>query len=402
MLDYTRFASRMGIGGLERSPTDKDIFQNCTFVRTTGNAAAPGGTKVWVNIVQHLVLCALQGDCELHADNMFTFGTNLAEFILSRCCTVQSCPTEAIVLESFEHQNDEVVPMRSSVSMIDRPEYFIRPLCDHGAMQCGIMAELPPVIGNHPPEDVMHLGSWVQLYGILYNGKRPDAYETFPIYNGRMPELVQGRRYPLLDEEGTGACTIILGPDGACIGEDKLVPLSDWWSAVRSMGFGAAPLIYRPYAVFDIDGPWVSLDTSDSFGRQYIDHQGCYSLTRNGAEVIKLVFFEAHRRLLPIGAHIIVRRESLHPYGVSARTDWVLGYLRYPDPPTVYPENSFALRYGVFLAIRTRKHNAKEHNVIIISVDPMSCHVVNETCPIHEDDISTEATPNENCRAAVA
>jgi hypothetical protein len=50
--------------------------------------------KCWASMIQHLLVTAIQGRSELHADNMFSFGANLTEFILSRCAPVQSSPAQ--------------------------------------------------------------------------------------------------------------------------------------------------------------------------------------------------------------------------------------------------------------------------------------------------------------------
>ena len=129
---------------------------------------------------------------------MFVFGANLIEFILSRCAPVQSSPAGCMILESFRHVNNEVFPLQLTIS--SRSEYFVRTVKDHGALDVGLVSELPAMIGPHPPEDVMHLGAWIQLYTILHNGESPTRFHGFPGYNGRPPELVQGRpgRYPLV------------------------------------------------------------------------------------------------------------------------------------------------------------------------------------------------------------
>ena len=176
------------------------------------NTNRPSIGRTWVSLIQHLLVTSLQGDHELHADNMFTFGANLTEFILNRCSPIQSTPAQAMVYESFQHHENEVVPLRLRTGT--RPQYFVRSINDAGAINNGESTELPAMLGAHPIEDVMHLGSWIQLATILNNGTKPSEYYTLPGYNGRPPELVRGRNYPLLGLPGSGIRgTICLCPE---------------------------------------------------------------------------------------------------------------------------------------------------------------------------------------------
>jgi hypothetical protein len=42
-----------------------------------------------------------------------------------------------------------------------------------GALEYEVAIELPAMIGANPIEDVMHLGSWIQLYTIMHAGAKP-------------------------------------------------------------------------------------------------------------------------------------------------------------------------------------------------------------------------------------
>jgi hypothetical protein len=229
MLDYCRLLSRLGIGieGLPQpaagSPFLEQYRATYIFIQNAADAVgnqsnqqAPrsaGIGKVWASMIQHLLVTSIQGGCELHADNMFSFGANITEFILSRCAPVQATPAQQTVGESFRHANDDVVPLRTPVSPT-RPEYFVRTINDHGALDYGVASELPAMLGPHPPEDVMHLGSWIQLYTILNAGGKPSRFECLPGYNGRPPELVCARNYPLVNIDPNVSGTVCLCPDG--------------------------------------------------------------------------------------------------------------------------------------------------------------------------------------------
>ena len=182
MLDHCRFLSRLGVSfeGLiahqqaanspfielyrstyifiqnANSTSDGAAGQNNNNGNPQQNAAAQqpqpqpqsaqqrsaGMGKCWVNMIQHLLVTTIQGRSELHSDNMFSFGANLTEFILSRCAPVQSAPAQQMVYESFRHVNDDVLPLRTFVSA-KRPEYFVRTINDHGALEYGLPSWRP-------------------------------------------------------------------------------------------------------------------------------------------------------------------------------------------------------------------------------------------------------------------
>ena len=124
MLDFGRLVSRLGVGGDEIHNTRghaafTDAHRSTYIFTHTGgggaDAAQPrtnGVPRTWVNIIQHLLVTSIQGQSELHADNMFTFGANLTELMFSRCAPVQAVPSRCIVYESFKHYSDEVLPLR--------------------------------------------------------------------------------------------------------------------------------------------------------------------------------------------------------------------------------------------------------------------------------------------------
>jgi hypothetical protein len=146
MLDFGRFISRLGVGGdgihngggQQQGPNNPftEVHRSTYIFTHTGGGEGPangggGGApppqappppqvrspaanqpRAWVNIIQHLLVTAIQGRNELHADNMFTFGANLTELMFSRCAPVQAVPSRFIVIENFRHFNDDVLPMR--------------------------------------------------------------------------------------------------------------------------------------------------------------------------------------------------------------------------------------------------------------------------------------------------
>jgi hypothetical protein len=453
MLDYCRFLSRLGVGFeslvpavmannpfLELYRTTYIFIQNaCSGPPDAGNqpnngavppqpvAPAPksaGIGKVWTSMIQHLLVTSIQGRCELHADNLFSFGANLTEFILSRCAPVQSTPAQQMVGESFRHVNDDVLPLRTPVSS-RRPEYFVRTINDHGALDYGCATELPAMLGPHPPEDVMHLGSWIQLWTILNAGAKPMRFECLPGYNGRPPELVCGRTYPLVNLEPDVTGTLCLSPGGrsgafrfvvsrltdAGVHECEVHPLrdiADWYQFIVVTGkFMVAPLVFRRHALFrnqdDRAGaPFVAINFDTAAApelgsdapfpvhehvanlRQFLSHSGHYVLAQNHRTHSSVHFLEAHERLVPLGTFVLVRVACIAHYGVGALKGWLRGSLRYPDD--IEPSNDDH-QYQVYVAVRIKTRDDLVVRVVHVNVD--DCRVMEDSA-IAASDISYE------------
>ena len=388
MLDFTRFMSRMGVGGdgmLQGYQQQSPVIEGCrsTYLFTQAaqdNAAQQpraGIGRSWVSIIQHLLVTSIQGTKDLHADNMFLFGANLTEFILSRCAPVQSIPAGVAIYESYVHVHEEVVPLHSAVG--PRPEYFVRTINDHCAMENGEASELPAVLGPHPPEDVMHLGSWIQLHTILHSGNKPSLFEYLPDYNGRPPELVMDRRYPLLGAQKMGTILLnALGTAHVTLSEDEdeweplpPIDIKGWWAFLCDRQLMVAPLVFRHNAVFRPDQPdappWVSMRFQDS--GQFLSDTGEYLLGRSEGETEAVPFLEAHSRLLPLGAHVLLRREALRPHNLTCGADWIVGCLRYPE--TVDQESA----HKVFALVRLVETQQRPNNVAVVGVAPDDCRI---------------------------
>jgi hypothetical protein len=440
MLDFQRFVGRLGVGSdsfqnananVNPPPAIFDTYRN-TYLVTQSNqvepnaqnpapAAAPpsrgGISKCWVSLIQHLVVTSIQGNCELHADNMFTFGSNLTEFILSRCAPIQSTPAQSVLHESFHHCDNEVVPLRASTGT--RPEYFVRSINDVSAINNGVGSELPPVLGPHPLEDVMHLGSWIQLFSILHAGSKPSAFETFPLYNGRPPELVRGRTYPLQGlpdsgKKGTiclcpgrrrGARIHVMGSESSC----TMYELDSWYKKLCEEEMMVAPLIFRHHAVFrdqGRSGVWVSSCGNEEASReadnehdfpvldedavwlvekQFLDIDGLYTLMR-GDESYSLDFVAAHERLVPIGTFILVKSSALGAFGLASNREWIRASIRYPDEGIVGAD---VFAHRVYFAVKVRERNFS--HVRIVCVDPNQCCILDEHPEINSSTVALEA-----------
>ena len=458
MLDFQRFVSRLGVGHdffrNENGGPPPAVFEtyrntymftqsHAELAAAAGNAqaAAPvrGGVgKCWVSLIQHLFVTAIQGSHELHADNMFTFGSNLMEFVMSRCAPIQATPAQAIVHEVFQHVDNDVVPL--CVATGARPAYFVRSINDHGAVNDGLGTELPPLLGAHPIEDVMHMGSWIQLYTILHSGVRPTEFRPLPGSNGRPPELVRGRTYPLLGPSAKG----LRGTVCLCAERRRMaritttddenppsvrgVELANWFHAVRELQMMVGPLVFRHHAIFRDaarGAVWVSscdatkapavCDNGHAFQTlpgapaeplQFLDTEGCYTLRRAPGrwvivvgvvcgcdcvffvpgEVLRVPFEIAHERLLPLGTFLLVKTSVLGAFGFAANRIWLRVSVRYPDEGVVGDE---VHPHKVYFTLKVRERSG--FAIRVACADPADCCVMDEHPEITQSTFSLEA-----------
>jgi hypothetical protein len=293
----------------------------------------------------------------------------------------------------------------------------------------GIASELPAMLGPHPLEDIMHLASWIQLYTILHAGTKPSEFECFPDYNGRPPELVFGRTYPLLSCNSAHVGTICVGPDGRTDAA-KLTsntdpaqqawttpPLFDvrrWFKTIRDQGFMVAPLVFRHYAVFkdslhpgtaplvavdfrtQLPGPCdvsrFPVDTGNPVPaeRQFLSTHGNYMLAKSLAEIHTTPFVDAHANLLPIGTFMLVDSRAIQQFGIGGPKQWVRGSLRYPDEALDGDESDEA-QIRVYVTIKIRTRPGEDLQVRVVYAIPTDCRVFSEM-RVTEADYSIDAT----------
>ena len=271
------------------------------------------------------------------------------------------------------------------------------------------------MLGAHPLEDVMHLGSWIQLYTILHCGARPDAFQCFPDYNGRPPELVRGRTYPLLGLDPDEVGTVCLCPEGkgdvaritlGRAGEDgsawQVEPYFDirkWYVRVKQLKMMVAPLVFRHYAVFRHPSrhetrPVVAVDfvpedplpvpNADDYNvdtadpipvtRQFLNHRGRYTLASTPNTRTEVPFTEAHALLLPIGTFILVESAAVHQFGLGSPKRWIRGSLRYPDEE-IESDAGDEAQLRVYVTVRIRTRPGEEQEVKVVYAPPTRCKV---------------------------
>jgi hypothetical protein len=240
------------------SPGDKQQSGN-RYVILVSDPADKLGTytvgKVFVHVVQHLLVSALIGKCDLHSDNSFEFGKNLFSFMVRRTAPQQAVPSAALLCESFKYRYGKVT---EDLFPVTSPrDYFMRKRKCYHAWREGEVGQMGSVIGAHPLEDVMHIHAWVQIH-IMHCGTRPKTFYHIPEFAPRGAELVPGRIYPVLGSEETGV--ICVCPQGLSFvllqiedGDNVALPLDRWQQALKIRDLSVGPLIFRRHAVVVTD-----------------------------------------------------------------------------------------------------------------------------------------------------
>lgn len=290
----------------------------------------------------------------------------------------------------------------------------------------GIASELPAMLGPHPLEDVMHLGSWIQLYTILHSGTKPSEFECFPEYNGRPPELVSGRTYPLLSTNPAHIGTICVGSEGRTDAakftssttqqqwiDHPLFDVRRWFKTIREQGFMVAPLVFRHNAVFKdslrpgtaplvavdycTQGPGpcdvsrFPVDTGNPVQaeNQFLSTHGNYMLAKSTTEIYTTPFADAHANLLPIGTFMLVESDAIRQFGIGGPKQWIRGSLRYPDD-TLDNDGGNDAQIRVYVTIKLRTRPGEDIEVRVIYVEPKNCRIFSEM-RVTEADYSIDA-----------
>jgi hypothetical protein len=350
-------------------------------------AATPTG-KIWVHVPQLLVLTALIGNVELHADNSIHLAKNIMKLVLGKTTPQQAVPTISVIGESFSFRQGDVI--FSGFQFSTERQYFFRPQICYGAWREGCLKELNKVVGNHPLEDVIHIHAWVQTH-ITLLGKPPTHFYYLPMNMYRAPELVAGRIYPLLGrtvvdgeaQDVDGA--ICICPDGAPHYKirqmDQVITrndVRDWHNTLEKAYLQAGPLIFREHAAIEVDGKIgvIQMRYVPGFGENYLDWDGKYQVHFSDEEILPMHWRDAHAGLVQLGAFMSVKSKDVELLldadkcaKIPPNAITIVGWLRFPDDC-----HKAALQEpSVWVAFRVAKAGSEECDDVAIIEVPARC-----------------------------
>jgi hypothetical protein len=350
--------------------------------------------------IQVLLLAALIGNTELHADNSIALGKGLFNLIAKKTLPQQAIPSKALICETFCYRYGEVAADKLEVNCTR--EYFFRPRACFSAWRHGKIKELNCLVGNHPMEDVIHIHAWVQLH-YMHMGKLPSHFYFMPGMVPRSAELVPGRIYPFVSHSGEFG-VIQLCPGGRsfavlCMGDyhPQAICIESWQSHVMELKIQVAPLVYRMGAVIrDPDGhlrvlsPQVTVELPPQVQGfvpkfesrvhlnapliNYLNYDGNYTLS-DGSEVH---WTQAHSSLVALGAHVVVRKDIVQrglsntkvPHGNHTH---VKGWLRYRDEC-----DPAGTTDSIYIAFRVASQNNEMEDVCVLPIDEEHCSLAED------------------------
>lgn len=290
--------------------------------------------------------------------------------------------------ETFQFRNEEV---SEDLLLVKCPrDHFLRGRKCVQSWRKGRMKELACVMGPHPMEDVLHMHAWLHVH-IELCGKPPENFYMMPSRKMRPAELVPGRNYPVSSFGGEHGFVCVC-PNGQAFAmlrygnvEQAIAP-HNWQQELDNLDISVAPLIFRKYAVIDMDGSLGLIqelgdvftqviferlsDWRPSFShiirkvekRNFLDTNGEYTVLKENGRTIRLSWQEVHTRLLPLGEHMVVEKSKFPPHLAPRIPDGdathLLGWLRYPDESDI----GFGDLTLVFIAFRVVSRNSHRRN----------------------------------------
>ena len=367
--------------------------------------------RVFVHVVQHLIVSALIGDRDLHSDNAFELGKSLYSLMVRWTAPRQAVPSCALMCETFQYRYGEVTEDLFPV-LSDR-EYFARKRKCCTAWRKGVLGEMANVIGAHPLEDVIHIHAWVQQHVTLC-GDLPKKFYFMPSLVPRGAELVPGRIYPLLrgDEECGVVCVCPEGLSFALVqmddGTGTAVPLDRWQQHLQNNLLAVAPLIYRKHAVIQLqESLGLLMEQSELHGRcaelegwkdefntpihvtekrNFLNCKGEYHVLADGCSNM-MAWQDVHERLLPLGTHMVLLKthmpEADPPHRFPAgNQQYVSGWLRYPDD---CDEGSNAVG-AVYVAFRVAEREQDFKSLVVLPIGIEHCRALKGS-DVRADDV---------------
>lgn len=321
--------------------------------------------------MQALILNAMLGPRELHADNSIALGQSIFSLIASRTLPQQAVPSTALLLETFAYRYGDVQNDYLQVSCTR--DYFYRPRICHEGWRNGIIKSMNSILGKHPLEDVIHIHGWIQTHYMLC-GRLPTTFYYMPPNIVRGAELLPGRIYPVFDRKHQSGVFCVC-PEGRAFallkmqGSDfEVLPVNRWQMFLAEKEIQVAPLIYRKHAVMMNEDQDLGIFAQQSISLpanllveeemndlihanicnfNYLNFDGEYKIYMDDQTEILVDWQTAHSMLLVLGTHIAVTTESIKRYMVKDKNtqgtevprakipnttaSHVVGYLRYPD-----------------------------------------------------------------------
>lgn len=310
--------------------------------------------KMYVHLMQHVIITSMLGRPPLHSDNIYLMGRRLFKCIMENVGVQQQVPN-GVLCHSFDQVHGSIIPAYVRIKA-DRL-YMTRSTIDIGGWTNGKTEELNGLLGPHPFEDIMHMGSWIQMHSTLGREEITKfEYKPFPAL--RTPELAKNRFYPMFSPE-YGYGTVCISPGGR---NYVRITLSDYqtmsvnllcWSVpiLSEKRFQIGPCIFRHSAVIRHNGRlglivkqkrndchdnfvgWKSCydeEVAPDIDFCYMNHKGMYKVAWSDGTRESVFWVQVHDWLLGLGTRMFVRPRS--DMGLPrANVEFVRGWLRYSE-----------------------------------------------------------------------
>ena len=148
--------------------------------------------------------------------------------------------------------------------------------------------------------------------------------------------------------------------------------LGRWWDFLCEQKLMVAPLVFRNHAVFQSESSDVWVSAIWEGDKQFLNPTGEYLVAQSKNATRSMGFLEAHTRLLPLGAHIAIRRRALAEHGLTCVAEYVIGCLRYPEADVSEEEEL----YKVYVLVQHKAVPDNQGAAVIVAVPPTECRIL--------------------------